>query len=123
MTNDLYLLPVPESRAELFSWQSTEAGAVPGLDLAGTVGTGVAGEAGFDGLTEVQTVSPPCTEIPAKADNEPERTAARDTFPEVTLFIAVRGAPWICSGAPTRIGPEVRSWIRIPSCAVLWFSA
>jgi hypothetical protein len=111
VTNDLYLSPVPESRAELFPWQSTEGGAVPGLDLAGTVvvGTGVAGEARFDGLTEVQTVSPPCTEIPARVGDEPERTAARDTFPEVTLFIAVRGAPWICSGAPTRTGLDVRS--------------
>ena len=77
MTNDLYLSPVLESRAELRLWQSTEAGPIPGLGPAGTVlaRTGFAGEAGFGGLTEVQAVSPPCTEIPPRAGSEPERTA------------------------------------------------
>lgn len=111
MTKDLYLSPVPESRTELFPWQSTEAGAVPGLDLAGTVvaGAGFARDAGFGGLPEVQTVSPPCTEIPPGAGDEPERTVARDAFPVVALFIAVRCAPWSCCGAPTRTGLAVRS--------------
>jgi hypothetical protein len=107
VTNDLYLSPVVESRAELRPRQSTEAAAIPGLDLAGTVsaGTGLAGEAG-GGLTEVQKVSPPCTEIPPNAGDEPERTAALRV---VVLFIAVRGAPWICCGAPTRTGLDVCS--------------
>jgi hypothetical protein len=111
VTNDLYLSPVPESRAELRPWQSTEGGPIPGLDPAGTVlaGTGFAGEAGFGGLTEVQAVSPPRTEIPPRAGTEPERTAAYDALPAVALFVAVRGAPWICCSAPTRTGLDVRS--------------
>jgi len=111
VTNDLYLSPVPESRADLRPRQSTEAGAVPGLDPTGTVlaGTGFAGEAGFGGLTDVQAVSPPCTEIPLRAGNEPERTAAYDACPAVAFFVAVRGAPWSCCGAPTRTGLAVRS--------------
>jgi hypothetical protein len=115
VTNDLYLSPVVESRAELRPRQSTEAVAIPGLDipgldLAGTVsaGTGLAGEAG-GGLTDVQTVSPPCTEIPPNAGDEPERTAALDALRVVVLFIAVRGAPWICCGTPTRTGLDVCS--------------
>jgi hypothetical protein len=111
VTNDLYLSPVPESRAELRPWQSTEAGTVRGIDSAKTVlaGVGFAGEAGFGGLTEVQAVSPPCTEMPPRAGNEPEWITARDGFPAVALFIAVRGTPWSSCGAPTRTGLAVRS--------------
>jgi len=110
VTNDLYLSPTPESRAELRPRQSTEAVAIPGLDLAGTVyaGTAFAREAG-GGLTEVQTVSPPCTEIPPNAGDEPERTAAPDALRVVVLFIAVRRAPSICCGTPTRTGLDARS--------------
>ena len=95
MTNDLYLSPAPESPAELRPWQSTEACAVRGIDSAKTVlgGVGLAGEAGFGGLTEVQAVSPPCTEMPPRAGNEPVRIAARDRFPAVALVTAVRGTP------------------------------
>ncbi len=113
MTNDLYLSPVPESGAELFLWQSTEAGAVTGLGLAASVlvAAGFAGEAGIAGLTEVQAVSPPCTEIPLKAGDEPARIAALDAIPVVALFIviAVRGAPWSCCRPPIRTGLDVRS--------------
>jgi hypothetical protein len=111
VTNDLYLSLVPESRADLLPRQSTEAGAVRGIDSAKTVlaGVGLAGEAGFGGLTEVQAVSPPCTEIPPNAGDEPERTAAPDALRVVVLFIAVRGAPWICCGTPTRTGLDARS--------------
>jgi hypothetical protein len=99
-----------ESRAELRPLQSTEAVAIPGLDLAGTVsaGTAFAGEAG-GGLTDVQTVCPPSTEIPPKAGDEPERTGAPDALRVLVLFIAVRGAPWICCGTPTRTGLDARS--------------
>jgi hypothetical protein len=108
--NDLYLSPAVESRAELRPLQSTEAVAIPGLGLAGTVsaGTAFAGEAG-GGLTDVQTVSPPCTEIPPNGGDEPERTRAPDALRVVVLFIAVRGAPWICCGTPTRTGLDARS--------------
>jgi hypothetical protein len=108
--NDLYLSPAVESRAEMRPLQSTEAVAIPGLDLAGTVSaeTAFAREAG-GGLTEVQTVSPPCTEIPPNAGDEPERTTAPDVLRVVVLFIAVRGAPWICCGTPTRTGLDARS--------------
>ena len=102
VTNDLYLSPVPESGAYLFPRQLTEAGAIPGPGLAGSVLTedGFAGEAGFDGLTEAQAVSPPCTEIPPRAF---------DVFLVVPLFIAIRGAPWSCRCAPTCTGLAVRS--------------
>ena len=111
MTNDLYLSPVPESRAELRPWQSTEVGAVRGVDLAKTVlaGVGFAGGAGFGGLTEVQAVSPPCTEMPPRGGIEPEWITARDGIPAVAFLIAVRGAPWRSCGAPTRTGLAVRS--------------
>jgi hypothetical protein len=80
-TNDLYLSPVPESGADLFSWQSTVAGGIPGPDLAGY---GFAGEAGFRGLTEAQAGSPPFTEIPPRAGG---------VLLVIALFTAVRGGP------------------------------
>jgi hypothetical protein len=102
VTNDLYLSPVPESGADLFPRQLTEAGAFSGPSLAGSVLTedGFAGEGGLGGLTELQPVSPPCTEMPPKAG---------DVLLVVAPFIAVRGAPWNCCGAPTRAGLDVRS--------------
>ena len=96
-TNDLYLSPVPESGADLFSWQLTMAGGIPGPELAGD---GFAGEAGFRGLTEAQAGSPPFTETPPRAGGVPL---------VIALFIAVRGSPWTCCGAPNRTGLEVRS--------------
>jgi hypothetical protein len=110
VTNDLYLSPAVESRAELPPRQSTEAVAIPGFDLAGTVsaGTRFAGEARFGG-TEVHAVAPPCTDILPNAGNEPERTATCDALRVVVLFIAVRGAPWICCGNPTRTGRDACS--------------
>ena len=61
MTNDLYLSAVPESGTELFPWQSTEAGAVPGLGIAASVllAAGFAGESGIGGLPEGHAVSAP----------------------------------------------------------------
>jgi hypothetical protein len=61
VTNDLYLSSVPESGTELFPWQSTEAGAVPGLGFAGSalVAAVFAGESGIGGLPEGHAVSPP----------------------------------------------------------------
>jgi hypothetical protein len=107
VTNDLYLSPAPGSGADLFARQSTEAGAVPGLDFAGSVlarpvlaGDGFAEDAGSGGLTEAQAVSPPCTEMPPRAG---------DVLLVVGLFIAVRGVPWNCCCAPTRTGLAVRS--------------